>query len=135
VTLERWLSTVVFACALSGCWSGVHGSGDFTVAQPAGYALVRANPVDITIERPDRVVVITQTIDGYAVRGHLVVGQTTAPSERREAYRDVPTGYFVLDTHRGFHRQGMSKEQWLQLLRANDVATEPALSRPSPIPS
>ena len=121
------------AILLGGCGLQ-YGSGDYTIMLPGGYKLVRANDVDVVIGRANGDVVITQTINGYAVVESLIVGHVTAPQEAdRWEYRDLPSGFFVLDTSKGGGEplQGLDKQRWLEVLRSKGVASEPMLQRPS----
>jgi hypothetical protein len=103
------LLLLLAAYHLIGC------SGDYAIQLPNGFELVRANEHEISISRPDGLVVVPGKIEKYAVIGKWVTGFAQFadwPNDPARNTEGVQRGYFTVDTETGNVRLGLTKVQW-----------------------
>ena len=148
----KMISCMFFICALScsGCDKVLEHSmsGDYKVALPNGYALIRSNAYDVAIWNPEegtyhqRSRIIAPLITGISVQGDWVLGlvedshnpwllEKNERAKVEKAEQEKARGYFLLNTKTHNVQIGLTKETWLTVLKDNGIQSEPQLERPS----
>lgn len=114
---------------LAGCL----GCGEYEVALPNGYELVRLGPNEIVIVLPHIGIIISPTVREYVVLSDVVTGYAEPPpaSVAGASEEAVAEGYFVIDTASGEKWVGLERAEWLERLREVGISGEPKLNEPS----
>lgn len=137
---NRYRRVLIFFLAASGivlilpvmfflCYT-LFGS-DYSIPLPSGYKLSRVYAGAVMLCGTEHDVLLCPNVDLYDVRAHIVIGHVSTEGLSEHAARESIPGYFVLDTKKGVLNKGLSKDEWLQLLRKYGVASRPVLHRPS----
>ena len=108
--------------------------GDFERPLPGGYSLVRMNADEIIIVKrvePSGIkIVVGPKIKGYKVSEGVVIGDVVIPDWSALKSESTP-GYFVLDTSTGEVQQGLTRDEWLGILKSKGIQGDIHLARPS----
>lgn len=123
--------TIAIVCLLSSCGNVAGGgstmSGDYEISLPNGYSIIRESEGMVSVintKLPD----IEANVDGYRVYHNYMVGHV---SKCRDKSRHSQPGYFILEFYTGKAYQGLSKKQWLTMLRSYGIKQPPVLHVPS----
>ena len=119
----------VLVLLLAACF----GCGDYEVALPNGYKLVRMGRNKVVILLPDFAgTAISPTVRQYAVLSDVVTGYAEPPPPSLNPGSEEPElkGYFVVDTASGKTWVGLERATWLERLREFGISDEPKLIRP-----
>jgi hypothetical protein len=127
------LASLILALPLLFIGAHLLFGSDYRVELPNGYRLVRLSGKEIIVTQPgpDNLL-ISPTVDGYIVKGTLVVGHVRQSSGviARSVQRSRP-GYFLVDTEKGEAFQGLSEADWLRMLKKYGITSKPQLRKPS----
>ena len=105
--------------------------GDYSIALPDGYSLVRVYAGAVLMADPSHKKIISPNIDGYKVLQHVVVGHVSRDKLPPEEAAESKPGYFVVDVRNGIVHQGLDERSWIDSLRRYGITTKPTLHKPS----